>query len=116
LVDSQEKRKLPRVNARWPVTIVTEKGEVDGETRNITVEGVFLHCLERLREGEVYRMTIKLPEQPVEVAGKLAWSNLDNFHPDHAIPGMGFCFVKISEKDRGRLGDAIASHRNKAKD
>lgn len=106
----QDKRRLPRVSARWPVTIVTEKGEVDGETRNITVEGVFLHTLERLREGEVYRMTINLPEKPVEVTGKLQWSNLDHFKPDREIPGMGFCFVKIEDEDRERLGGAIAAH------
>jgi hypothetical protein len=85
---------------------------VDGETRNITVEGLFLHCLERLREGEVYRMTIKLPEKPVEVAGRLEWSNLDHFKPDREIPGMGFCFVKIADEDKKRLSDAIAGQKD----
>ena len=113
MADSRDKRGLPRVSARWPVTIVTEKGEVNGETRNITVEGLFLHTLERLREGEVYRMTIKLPEKPVEVAGRLQWSNVDHFKPDHEIPGMGFCFVKIADEDKDLLSDAIASHKEK---
>jgi len=113
LSDSINKRGLPRVSAKWPVTIVTENGRVDGETRNITVEGLFLHTLERLREGEVYRMTIKLPESQIEVAGKLQWSNLDHFKPDHEIPGMGFCFVRIADEDRERLGEAIAAYEDK---
>ena len=113
MTESDNKRRLPRVSARWPVTIVTENGRVDGETRNITVEGLFLHTLERLREGEVYRMTIKLPEKPVEVAGRLQWSNVDHFKPDHEIPGMGFCFVKIADEDKDLLSDAIASHKEK---
>lgn len=110
MTDSENKRRLPRVSVRWPVAIETENGRVDGETRNITVEGFFLHSLERLREGTVYRITIKVPENQVEVAGRLQWSNLDHFKPDHEIPGMGFCFVRIEEEDRERLGEAIAAH------
>ena len=113
MADSIKKRDLPRLNARWPVTILTQDGEANGETRSFTVEGVFLRCLERLREGEVYHLTIDLPEKPVEVTGQLAWSNLDNFRPEHTIPGMGFCFVKISKEDRDRLGDAIVAHQDK---
>jgi hypothetical protein len=107
MVDSMKKSELPRLSARWPVTIQTESGEADGETRNITVEGVFVRCLERLREGELYHMTIKLPEKPLEVTGKLLWSNLDSFTSLKYNSRMGFCFLKIEDKDRQSLGEAI---------
>jgi hypothetical protein len=58
-------------------------------------------------------MTIDLPQEQVAVTGELAWSNLENFRPEHSLPSMGFCFVKISEEDRDRLGDAIVAHRDK---
>jgi len=48
LSDFVEKRKLPRIEVRWPVTLITEKGSVEGEARNIAVERVFIHCMERL--------------------------------------------------------------------
>ena len=37
-----EKRKSPRTEVRWPVTIMTKTGAVEGEARNISVEGVFI--------------------------------------------------------------------------
>ena len=113
MADSIKRHELPRLSARWPITIQMESGETTEETRNFTVEGVFLHCLERLREGGVSPMTIKFPEKPVEVTGKLLWSNLDSFTPLSYNPSMGFCFMKIDGKDRQRLGEAIAAQSEK---
>ncbi|MBN2032959.1 MAG: PilZ domain-containing protein [Deltaproteobacteria bacterium] len=97
------------MSERWPVTVLTRDGEASGETRSLTVEGVFFHCPQRLKEGELCHMRIGLPENPVEVRGELAWSNLENFKPEHTIPGMGFCFVRISREDREQFGEALAS-------
>jgi hypothetical protein len=109
MADSAKKRKHPKLSERWPVTVLTSDGEASGETRSLTVEGVFFHCPERLKEGEICHMRISLPEHPVELTGELAWSNLENFKPEHTIPGMGFCFIKISDKDRDRLEDVIVN-------
>ena len=113
MTDSGKKRRHPKLSERFPVTVLTQEGEANGETRSLTVEGVFFCCLERLREGQVCHMKIDLPEKPVEVTGMLAWSNLDNFKPEHAFPGMGYCFVKISDEDRDRLGDVIDTYNGK---
>jgi hypothetical protein len=110
MVDSMKRRELLRLSVRWPVAIKTDSGEADGETRNITGEGMFLYCSERLREGVAYPMTIKLPEKPLEVTGKLTWSNLDSFTSWNFNPAMGFYFIRIDEdKDRQSLREAIAA-------
>ena len=108
-MDFIEKRRLPRKEVRWPVRIMTEGGPVDGEARNITVEGIFIRCAERLQPNETYQIMIKLPEDSIEILGKLVWSNLASFGERGQIPGMGFCFMKVSEEDRNRLGKAIAA-------
>lgn len=105
-----EKRKLPRIEVRWPVTLVTEKGSVEGEARNITVEGVFIHCLERLSVNDTYRLLLKPAGEPIEVIGKLLWSNLDSAGDRDILPGMGFCFVKVGEGDRELLRQAIEKY------
>lgn len=105
-----EKRKLPRIEVRWPVTMITEKGSVEGEARNITVEGVFIHCTEKLSLNETYRLEIKPGVEKIEVMGKLLWSNLESASDRSALPGMGFCFVKVSEADRERLREAIQKY------
>lgn len=111
MVDSMKRRELLRLSVRWPLAIKTDRGEASGETRNITGEGVFLYCSERLYEGVVYPVTLKLPEKRVEVAGKVTWSNLDSFTPLNFNPAMGFYFVRIDDdKDRQSLREAIFAH------
>ena len=111
--DFVEKRKLPRIEVRWPVTLITEKGSVEGEARNITVEGVFIHCMERLSLEETYRLLINPAGEKIEVMGKLVWSNLDSAANRDILPGMGFCFVKVSEGDRDLLRQAIQKYSKK---
>jgi len=113
LSDFEEKRKLPRIEVRWPVTVITDKGLVEGEARNITVEGVFIHCLERLSVNETYRLVIHPGGEEIQVMGKLLWSNLDSAADRDVLPGMGFCFVKVTEADRELLREAIQKYSKK---
>jgi PilZ domain len=114
LTDFVEKRRLPRIEVRWPVTLMTEKGAVEGEARNITIEGVFIHCEERLSVDETYRLLIKPAGERIDVMGKLVWSNLDSAADRDILPGMGFCFVKVSEGDRDLLREAIQKYSKKS--
>jgi PilZ domain len=113
LSDFEEKRKLPRIEVRWPVTLVTENGAVEGEARNITIEGVFIHCKERLNVNETFRLLIKPAGEEIEIMGKLIWSNLDSAADREILPGMGFCFVKVNQEDRERLREAIEKYSKK---
>jgi hypothetical protein len=108
-----EKRKLPRIEVRWPVTLMTENGAVEGEARNITIEGVFIHCKERLNVNETFRLLIKPAGDEIEIMGKLIWSNLDSAADREILPGMGFCFVKVNQEDRERLREAIEKYSKK---
>jgi PilZ domain len=105
-----EKRKFPRTEVRWPVTIMTETGEVAGEARNISVEGVFIlftHSTESLSPPKNYRLLMKPDLEQIEVMGSLVWSSLD------VHPGKGFCFVGFSERDQRRLRKAIKKYAEK---
>jgi len=104
-----EKRKQHRYKIRWPVTIHTKKGPVDGESGNITGSGIFIHCQEKLRQDKVYKMVIRFPErEPVELKGRLVWSNLKGVDSKSALPGMGFSFVRFSNEGRHPI-DNMAS-------
>jgi len=105
-----EKRKSPRVEVRWPVTIMTKTGAVEGEARNISVEGVFIlftHSTESLSPPKTYRLLMKPDGEQIEVMGSLVWSSRD-IHL-----GKGFCFVAFSEQDQGRLRKAIKKYAEK---
>ena len=111
LAPQTEKRKDPRIRARWPVSIITDRGVIQGESRNITITGVFINCEEQLRKNETYRMVITPPHhQAFEVKGRVMWSNLEGVVPKEPLFGMGFSFVKITDEDRHRLNDAVCRH------
>ena len=107
LSDPVEKQGLPRIAALWPVTIITANGPVEGEARNITLEGVFIHCMERLSMEETYRLVIKPPGEEIKVMGKLLWSNLEGATGRDILQGMGFCFVKVNGVHREFLREAF---------
>jgi hypothetical protein len=111
LTDYMEKRKQHRYKIRWPITIYTKRGEIEGESRNITGSGIFIHCQEKLSQDEVYRMVIRFPQRdPVEVKGKLVWSNLEGVDSNSAFAGMGFSFVRFSDEGRPRLDDLASDY------
>ena len=107
--DPVEKHKVLRMKERLPVTILADNGKAEGETRDITVQGMFIHCLERLRPGKTYSMVVNVPQNPVELTGQLVWCNLNSLASRDSIPGMGFSFLKVADEDRKRLTDAIAA-------
>ena len=112
--DSVNRRELLRLSVRWVLTIRTEFGLAKGETRNITGEGFFLYCSERLQEGVAYPVIIKLPEKKVEMSGKVTWSNLDNCTSWNFSPAMGFYFMRIDEeKDKQILREAMVAELKK---
>ena len=105
-----EKRKSPRTEVRWPVTIITAKGPVEGEVRNISLEGVFIHCLKRLKVNATYRLLISPPGEEIEARGKLLWSNLEDAAARDTLQGVGFCFVKVNEVHRKFLREAFLKY------
>ena len=68
-----EKRVHPRMKARWPVTILTEQGPVQGETLNIAATGAFVKCRGEFRKDEVYWMLIRFERQSAMINGKALW-------------------------------------------
>ena len=109
--DFVERRKHERRNARWPITLMTNLGPIEGETRNITSVGVFISCEEEIPKTKSYRMIIRPPmRKPIEVKADLIWSNLHNAHERESdfSKGMGFCFVELTDEDHRLLDELIS--------
>jgi hypothetical protein len=109
LDDPREKPKSLRINATWPITIITSQGMIEGESRNITPSGVFIHCKKALPENEVYQVIIKLPNgKQVIVKGQMMWSNLNGREDAGPLVDMGFSFIKMSDQDQKVLRTVIS--------
>ncbi|MEJ2723308.1 MAG: PilZ domain-containing protein [Deltaproteobacteria bacterium] len=110
MASKNDQRNQPSIAARWPITIITKGGRIEGESRNITVTGVFINCDEDLEKDEACRMVIKPPRKnSIEVKGKLVWSNRDSNKRRGSLPGMGFSFVKVDKEDLHLLSQAVLS-------
>ena len=109
MVDPSDRRQMPRINVNWPITIITSQGTIEGESRNITLSGVFIHCKTKLPEDEVYQILIKLPnEKQIVVKGQMMWSNLNGRPDTGVLVDMGFSFIRMSDEDQEVLRSVIS--------
>ena len=105
-----ERRKHTRGDIRWPVTVLADHGNIEGETINISVDGLSVRCDEPLMINEVFRIAILPPDgQAIGVSGKGIWSDLYGIDPNDTAVGLGLCFVRISDEDRKVFEDAVAA-------
>lgn len=107
----EERRKTERISVKWPITVITEEGTIEGESVNITPSGVFVRSKKLLKENENYQMIIRLPNaKQVLLRGKLVWSNLSGEEHSEAFADMGFSFVKMDEQDQKLLRAVISRY------
>ncbi len=106
-----DRRTPTRIRARWPVVVLTDKGVLLAETRDISSEGVFISCEEPLRPEEKLRVFIMAPNhRPLDIPAEVAWSNPHASEQDTTPKGMGLRFTKDSSDQRERLHNIVAQH------
>jgi uncharacterized protein (TIGR02266 family) len=106
-----DRRTPKRIRAKWPVVVLTGKGVLLAETRDISSEGVFISCEEPLSPEEKLLVFILAPNhRPLEMPAEVAWSNPDASEQEAAPKGMGLRFTKDSSDQRLRLQDIVTQH------
>jgi Tfp pilus assembly protein PilZ len=98
-----ERRLHPRILVKWPVVVETPQGSVEGETKDISVDGVFIFCSKEPEIGENVPILLKPSEQrTISIVGEKIWSGsftIDN----RTVFGMGVQFIQISPEDRNYI-------------
>jgi hypothetical protein len=106
-----ERRGHDRIEVRWPITLFTDHGAIEAETRNVSVDGIFICCEEPLQLNEICPMSIEPPDhQTIDVSGKVIWSDFYAVDDRDNAFGTGICFVEISDGDRHFLEDVLSAH------
>jgi len=112
LLARREKRRSKRSNVRWPVAVESEQGTIQGETRNISLSGIYVRCDEPLRVNEDFRMAIIPPNrQAIGLTGKVVWADMYGIDQDENAFGMGVCLVEIAKEDKDFLQNAVFPRR-----
>jgi hypothetical protein len=96
-----EKRKQARVEVRWPIKIFTDDGPVEGETLNISFDGISITCEDAI--NKIFSISIEpLNQSVLELRGKIVWSESYDIEGGSTY-AVGVCFVEISDEDRHRF-------------
>ena len=109
LNDFTEKRQHPRYDVIWPVTIYLEDETIEGETINVSVDGISIQCDEPLPLNKVFNIAMNPHNnQRIEISGKVLWSDVYGIGDADTTYGMGLCLVEISDADRKRFDELIS--------
>ncbi len=102
---------LPRINATYPVTVLTAQGSFAGETKSISMREAFVRCREPLRLNDLASLSIEVSaHEALSAEAEVVWSNI--YGPDDEITprGMIVRFTNLSPTNRRRLHEVIARH------
>ena len=103
LENGREKRKYPRVEINWPVTIYVDDEIIEGETNNISAEGVSVRSETPLPVNKVFSILIRPPDhQAIDLKGQVVWSDMYGVTgaEETEVYGLGICLVELSEEDK----------------
>jgi len=105
-------RRYPKAKIKWLVSIMTQKGRIEGITLDVSPSGVFISCATPLRLNQVFDLILEVPElkRPVKAKAEVVWSNI--YGPDDEISprGMGTRFVDIASEDRKFIAKVVMEH------
>ena len=117
-----EKRVYHRVKVRWPTTLATSQGSVDGVTRNISIDGAFLYYNHPdpqalpLRADDRVNVVFNIPgHDPIRASARVAWSDILALEEGSTLLGVGLQFLDVSPEDREFLLTAITDKMYQAK-
>lgn len=109
-----ERRLQPRIEIKWPVTVLTMQTSIEGEIHNLSPSGAFISCKAVPPLESSFFIIIKPPErQTISVAGKVVWSTALQTGESNASLGVGVQFTNITPGDLRFLTQLVKTYNNK---
>ena len=107
-----DKEHYPKVNLKWPVVIQNEEHPIEGVTRNLNPNQVYICCAKPLKLHEVTEISISVPnsDHSIKARVEVVFSNI--YGPDDQISprGMIVRFLEISSDDRKFIAKEAFKH------
>ena len=109
---SIEKRLHPRILLEWPAAVKTLKGTIEGITKDISVDGVFISCPEEPELENSFAIALEpTGEKFIAVFGERVWSG-NSIIDDRTVFGMGIRFTFMAPEDRQYIAALVEKERN----
>jgi hypothetical protein len=98
---SPKRHHYSRMEVRWEVHFFTDHGHMEGETVNISPEGVMVSCKELPPLEDSFRLVIRPPDHhPLDLTGRVVWTTICNPVSGEESVGVDIQFMSIGEEDR----------------
>ena len=112
---ASEKYEDQRAEVKWPVTLLTPQGPIEGITRSISVSHVYLASESPLpSEGEISLLVKTLENRALHMTGEVVNASIDDSNDSTTSSGLELKLTSMSEPDREFLYGIIAnSYENK---
>jgi hypothetical protein len=109
---SIEKRQHPRIPVEWSATVKTVQGTIEGITKDISVDGVFVFCPKEPELENSFAIVLEpFEERFIAVFGERVWSGNFNID-DRTVFGMGIRFTFMAPEDRQYIATLIEQESN----
>jgi len=104
---AKKAREYARAKVSWPLSILTVKGPLEGEVRDISLTGALIHCHELPDPDSP--MAIEIPEQHHSIFATGEMIRLDIEDGEREDPSflLGIRFAEISEDDLSFLSRKV---------
>ena len=89
----EEKRIYPRTKIKWLVSAITAKGMLQGETKNISLNGAFICSDKTLCPNDLLLLTLNGPSGSMQVVAQVVWSNCCAGDAQKNPSGIGVKFM-----------------------
>jgi hypothetical protein len=109
---SIEKRLHPRILVEWPAAVKTLQGTIEGITKDISVDGVFIFWPAEPKLENSFAIALEPSgERFLSVFGERVWSGNFNID-DRSVFGMGIRFTFMAPEDRQYIAALVEKERN----
>ena len=109
-----EKRKHPRVEVKWPVTMMTADGDANGIVENISFGGAFIRTRRLLSNNDLIVMgVLGLKRELLWIGAEVVRTDIaTTSKPKKASVGLGVRFTTVSAEDYQFLKNAVSERLN----
>ena len=114
MIRGVESREEPRVEIKWPVTMLTPQSQIEGEMENISPTGGFISSKEAPPLGTNFFIIIRPPDcQTMSVVGKVIWSKTFKSSEGDPTHRVGVQFTNITSADHQFISNLVKKHYRK---
>ena len=109
MASNAERRHHPRILVNWPVVVRPPQDfSMEAETRDISIDGVFIQCPEVPQFSGSFQLILKPSvRQSIPVTAEKVWSGNINIDGKKTYSGMGVRFTEISAAGRKLISALI---------